>query len=367
MIDYGNGEGQLASGNYSGLASNLGYNGSWVPGAPGNSIIGNPELPNNLIFSNPMLTNATLMENSGFTNYHSMQAQVTMRPVRGLSFQATYTWSRNLADQGVEDYITGSRRYYLSSGHRSHVLTTYGSYTLPFGANGFILRDASGALKKAIEGWGLSWVANFSSGQPMTLGGGNNYWGISNPVVVRPELWDNKGGKVEYHWNDDGTWSHATFFGDRYQKVVDPICNEITPALYNSCSTSRYALALKDGFEDSDNPTIVIRNAVPTMDSSKIGNMTPNSLTAPGSWSLDMAMSKGIEFMEGKTIDFRIDAANIFNHAAPSGTADAFNHAPRYDVVNAPQGVSLTGNTPLGYIATKSGHRTFQAKVSLRF
>ncbi|MCL2878309.1 MAG: TonB-dependent receptor, partial [Acidobacteria bacterium] len=365
FIAFGNGFTHLANGNYgdcapgmyvTGFACTLAMYGSFGAGQPGNAVAGST-LPADFIFTNPQLQSATIMTNHGYTNYHSMQAQVTMRPMRGLSFQSTYTWSRNIMDRGVENYETGSRRYYLADQHRSHSLTTYGSYTLPFGANGFFFRDVSGALKKAIEGWGLSWVANISSGAPMSIGGGSSYWGINNPDVIRPDLWDNKGGKVEYKWNPDGSWSHATFFGDRYMKVPDPSCNEIATELQETCRSNRWAIALAN-----DPSTIVIQNAAP----GAIGNMTPTSLTGPGRWSFDMAMSKAVEFMEGKTIDFRIDAANIFNHATPSGVADAFNHAARYDVINLPQ-TDLNNRTMPGYIATKSGHRTFQAKIRIMF
>jgi len=362
-ITYGNAYNQLADGDFNGLAGTLARYGAFGPGLPGNAIKASA-LADNFIFSNPELQSATLMTNDGYTNYHSMQAQVTMRPLRGLSFQSTYTWSRNIQDRGVENYDTGSRRYYLSDQHRSHSLTTYGQYTLPFGANGFFFRDASGAFRKAIEGWGLSWVANLSSGAPMNFTGANSYWGINQAEVVRPDLWDNKAGKIEHKWNSDGTWGGAAFYGEKYVKRPDRLyCANVSTEFVTRCLNQRRAMVLKDGLEDTDNPTYVIVNKEP----GKIGNMAPNSLTGPGRWTLDLAMSKSVEFMEGKSIDFRIDAQNIFNHATPSGTADTFNHAPRYDVINAPQGFNMNSADVLGYIATKSGHRTFQGKLIIRF
>ena len=175
--------------------------------------------------------------------------------------------------------------------------------------------------------------------------------------MVRPDLWDNKGGKVEYIWKNNGEWDHATFYGDKYVKVTDPVCSTIAAALKENCESNRFALALK-----SDPSKIVVQNAAP----GTVGNMTPNSLTGPGRWTLDLAMAKSIEFLEGKKIDFRIDAQNIFNHATPSGSADTFNHAPRYDVINQPE-FGLNNRTEFGRIATKSGHRTFQAKIRVAF
>jgi len=359
-ITYGNGMSQLAQGDYNGLAQNIATVGA-AAGLTGNKIKAacsgeNPAVPCNLIYTNPELQSANITTNSGFTNYHSMQAQVTMRPLRGLSFQLTYTWSRNLMDRGVENYDTGARRYYLSDQHRSHVLNSYGSYALPFGANGFLFRDASGAFKKAVEGWNLSWVASVSSGLPGSLTGGSSFWGISNPVLVRPDLWNNKSGDA----------NKSTFYGDRYVKRPDAeFCANVygPPDLQNqptgmkrTCLDNRQALYLKSTGD------LVIRNAFP----GEIGNMTPNSLTGPGRWTFDLAMAKSVEFMEGKKIDFRIDAQNIFNHATPSGSADTFNHAPRYDVINQPE-FGLNSTNPLGYIATKAGHRTFQAKIRISF
>ena len=64
-----------------------------------------------------------------------MQAQVTLRPTRGLSFQTTYTWSRNLGVGGsYTDHRDRAEDYQLTRSHRSHSFTTYGSYMLPFGA-----------------------------------------------------------------------------------------------------------------------------------------------------------------------------------------------------------------------------------------
>jgi hypothetical protein len=365
MVTYGNAASQLANGTYSGLASTLATYGYCGVNCYGNSYTGT-------IYTNPQFSSATLYQNEGYTNYHSMQAQVTMRPMRGLSFQTTYTWSRNLVDQGIGDYNTGERRYYLATQHRSHALTTYGTYELPFGANGFIFRNASGAFKKAVEGWQLSWTANATSGIPASLSGTSSYWSISNPVLERPDLWDNKAGQVTYNWNADGTWEPASFYGDKYQKVTDPQCSGVASALTAANLCTLKALVYLDPSAPIANPWdaaasqvngyIVVRNARP----GEIGNMQPNTLTGPGRWTLDLAMSKSIEFMEGKRLELRVDAANIFNHATPSGSADAYNHAARYDVINQPE-FGLNSTNPLGYIATKAGHRTFQAKVRLSF
>ena len=343
----------LLNGDFSSLASSISTAGTSSTGARG-TYLDSSGLPKNLIYTNPQFSSANLTRNDGYTNYHSMQAQVTMRPVRGLSFQATYTWSRNLGDQGVGDYLTGERRYYLAGMHRSHTLATHGSYELPFGANGFLFRDASGVFKKAIEGWNLSWIANITSGIPGSIGAANSYWSISNPVLVDPTNWDNKAGVV--------TWEpgapNGLFFGEKYEKVLDPQCTDGTissPLIGRVGTCGLRALALA-----SDPDHIVIRNARP----GEIGNYAPNSLTGPGRWSLDMAMSKSVEFMEGKRLELRVDAQNIFNHPTPSNSAFSWN--ARFTQISNPD-FSLNSTGTFGYLSTKGHHRTFQAKIRISF
>jgi hypothetical protein len=296
-----------------------------------------------------------------------MQTQVTLRPTRGLSFQTSYTWSRNLSDSNPNDWTTGKRQYYLSGQNRSHQLTTYGTFDMPMGANGFILRNASGLLKKAVEGWQLSWVGSLTSGMPASMTGSSTFWGDSNVDLVAPELFDRKGGKVSWVNTPNST---GRYFGDLYQTVVDmDRCSVLATDLYNTCagiavtngvagkptaSSAAYkAIALV-----SDPTKLVFRNALPMTH----GNFRQNELTGPGRWSLDMTMGKSIEFMEGKRIEFKLDAQNIFNHATPSGSAIAGSNA-RYVQVDNP-GFSLSS---FGILNSKGGHRTFQAKIRISF
>ncbi|MCL2878233.1 MAG: TonB-dependent receptor [Acidobacteria bacterium] len=386
----------MATGNFSAVANTLATtNGAYVSVVPQgvrgaalrNSVSGSQwngsPTPENLIYTNPQLTGdlygqagANLTANRLGSNYHSMQVQVTMRPVHGLSFQSTYTWSRNIARQGITDYRTMEHNYYLSSQHRSHTLNSYGTYELPLGAKGYVFRDVSGAFKKAVEGWQVSWILALTSGLPASISGGNTLWGDNRPVVVRPELWDNKAGKVTKGTGDDYM---SYFFGDKYTRVIDTYAcgpNYVHPDYASSCESSRKALAIVDP-NGPDNLLmadytqkkgwIVIQNAAPDgrdpIGSQKLGW---NSLTGPGRWTLDMAMSKGVEFMEGKRIEIRVDAQNIFNHPTPSDSAFSWN-ARQTSISNPEFGLNGANPNTFGRLQTKAGHRTFQAKIRIQF
>jgi hypothetical protein len=71
-------------------------------------------------------------------------------------------------------------------------------------------------------------------------------------------------------------------------------------------------------------------------------------------WRLDGNLSKTFQVTESKSLQLRVDATNILNHpttADPTGFANA--------------GSSFSDN--FGQITSKTGNRTFQAKLRLTF
>jgi hypothetical protein len=377
--------------------------------------------PWNYFWTNPQFSTATQRYNAALSNYHSMQAQVTLRPTGGFNFQATWTWSRMLSDTGAWTDLLGDRfndrTYTLHGQHRSHTFNTFGSYSLPFGPNGLLFRDASGAFRKAIEGWQISWITAFSTGAPASVTGSAAMWGDNSPILVRPEYWDNKAGKVQ--WNME-TFEAGYYFGQRFtnyvldtgicdariqgygEHLVAPPAGQIN--LFRShCSSSNHpitglsvpvagaprALALASGevdaagnmlpmlyesdFRGADGivyaagtPIIVFRNADQRLGANAAGDFRPNQLTAQGRISFDMAMSKSIEFMEGKRLEVRVDAQNILNHPTPSSSFSTWGPSQRGVAVGNPN-LAINSTTPFGYLATKVGRRTFQGRLRLSF
>ena len=362
--------------------------------------------PWNYYYTNPQFSSATLYYSAGKTNYHSMQAQVTMRPTNGLNFQATYTWSRNLTDSAWTNYLGDrfeDRDYTLSSQHRSHSLTTYGGYELPFGPRGFLLRDSSGFVKKAVEGWNLSWIATFYSGAPASVTGTNTLWSNNYPILVRPDLWDDKAGKASFDWID------GNYYGNKYTKVMDAnICDKtrMASALYTATcesldtnpnnatfnkmvvnASAPRALAMASNQTDAQGnvlpqtytsdytaadgvtykagePIVVFRNA-DQRNPTQIGNYGSNRITGMGRMTFDMAASKSIEFMEGKRIELRVDANNVLNHPSPTN-GTSYANGGRSMGINNPS-FAINSTATFGRFSTKASHRTFQARLALRF
>ena len=163
----------LANGDYNSLANIISY---WpVANVAGGLLRAADALypgqfPENFIKTNPQFNSVTVYNNLGSSNYNSMQAQITMRPTHGLSFQGSYTWSKSLGYSGSwTDILNRSADYTVQGADRRHVFTTYGTFDLPFGPNRLLLSKTSGALERLVQGWQLSWIGNASSGSPLSI------------------------------------------------------------------------------------------------------------------------------------------------------------------------------------------------------
>jgi hypothetical protein len=359
----------LATGNYSSLAGTLATTNGLVSvpkgaSATGGYLLRNSGTPENFIYANPQFSSANWQTNRNHANYHSMQAQVTMRPLYGLSLQTSYTWSRNLGDNGnITDVFNRAADYGILSSNRSHNMTSYGTYTLPFGNNGLLFRNSSTAVKKIVEGWQMSWIASVASGSPGSVTTTNVYsmWGGSGVDLVRPDLFDTKDGHVS--WNNGA--ADGRYYGyDKYMQVMDPQCASVASSIQTLCNNGLHALALVAGKTSTGTNIagpVVFQHAKPGVR----GSFAPNQLIGPGKWYFDLAMSKNYEYMEGKSINLRVDAQNIFNHATPSGSVSSSVDSRNYYI--SPPTLDLNITSPFGYIGYKGGPRVFSAKVRLTF
>jgi hypothetical protein len=347
----------LANGNYSALAATLstlnyskanGIN-STLPDIPANvqgAVLRINGFPENFIKTNPQFNNATLFTNMGNTNYHSLQAQATLRSIAGVDFQASYTWSKLLGTMGSPSYTDPVNRnfdYTLQPGDRRHDFRTNGSFELPIGPGKMFARNSSGLLARFIEEWQMTWILDLSSGAPANIVAQNNLYANGVPDIV---------GNFDRHgqvfWKDGET--NGNYFGGKYHKVKDPQCFTIAPSLQNACTLSAVA---------DQNENIILQNPRP----GTRGTLGQNVIELAGLWTFDTSLAKRIKISETKRLQFRLDAANVFNHpqtATPPATGGTAIPG------NADLSINSTGAT-FGNISTKMGTRTFQAQLRLEF
>jgi hypothetical protein len=338
----------LANGNYSALAGSLNtlnYDAASNPALPvvPSGVVGSVMRQNgfaeNFIVTNPQFGAVNNMTTLYSNNYHSLETQVTMRPTHGVSVQSTYTWSKNLGigqagGLGASFTNLADRHadYSIQSDSRTHDFRTNGTFALPIGPEKLLFGKSSGAVARIIEGWQMSWIVNLASGQPNSIAAQNMLYALGTADVVGP--FDLRSGDAKY---DTGTtWNYVP---KGYTVVDDPQCGRVTSAqgLNTQCTIDAVA-----------DPTgrVVLQNPQP----GTRGTLGQRTFEGPGQWRFDANVQKSFKITESKTLQFRMDARNVFNH--PELNAPILN-------ITTPNFGTINGKTNL--------HRQFQAQLRLNF
>ena len=228
-----------------------------------------------------------LQENAfdGVYNYNSLQVTVRKQYSRGFSFQTAYTWSKNLSDVPFDaSNINQSTNLWAQYGqapfNRPHRFIAAYQYDLPF--------KASGAVSKAVGGWGVSGVTTYQAGNPITF-------------------FDNRAGSIY------GTPGSGTI-----EQTMDTatLCPGFT---YAQVQTSG---SVKDRLGSVTNPGATrFFNPAAFCAPATIGNGTGFGNTGigvtrgPHQANYDFSILKVTRITERQTLQFRAEFFNIFNHA----------------------------------------------------
>jgi hypothetical protein len=343
----------LANGNYLAIATTLNtlnYTTALNPGLPAipagvlGQVLKLNGFPDNFVVANPQFTAINVITNDYSSNYHSFEAQITMRPVHGVSMQSTYTFSKNLGTSGpmglgttYTNPVDRHADYSIQADTRVHDFRTNGTFMLPIGPNKLLFGKSSGALARIIEGWQAGWIVNLNSGAPLTITGNNSLYANGRPDLVG--AFPTRDGSVTFEGTPAATgsyWKPGRFTVDK-----DPQCGIIAPALQSLCTLN--------AIRDTSSGQIVLQNAKP----GAFPTMGYGQLFGPGRWRFDANLSKSIKLSESRSLQFRLDAADVLNHAEP--TAPSLN-------------ITGTAATNFGLISGKSNlHRQLQAQLRFSF
>ncbi len=213
--------------------------------------------------------------NSGVnSNYNSGQFELEKRLGYGLAFQTNYTWSHALNDFGPngQEYIFGiggintcgcgrALDHGPDAGDDSNVFRLSGNYALP-------RVPIKGAADKAINGWNLSYIANWQSGFPYTA-----------------------------FAEDDNSFS--AMGNDRPDITVANISDT------KLSSKRSHSALINEWFNTAD----FVPNAIGTY-----GNIGKNSLRGPRLFTTDLALLKNGKVGERVSYEFRAEFYNAFNN-----------------------------------------------------
>jgi hypothetical protein len=327
----------LANGNVGALANYL--NTSTAGTSQGGGLYTTNGLPQNFLVLNPQFATINYYDNSVGSTYHSLQIQTTKRLSRGFTNQLTYTWSKAL-DISDGDGIVSPRdpnNIGLEKGRagfdRSHILSSTGTYELPFGSGHTLLGNAPNWLQRIAEKWTLGGIFSYSTGSPLTITAPvSTLWQTntgSTPVALAPLPKDT--GKVTYV-------SNGVAYFPGLNQVKDPSVSGVTSA--NNTSQSFNNLAITDS-----NGNFLLVNPAP----GQVGTLGRNTIIGPGSVNLDVDMIKRVRLTESKNFEIRVDAVNVLNHPNFGNPTVNIN------------------STSFGRITSASGARRFTFNARLNF
>lgn len=284
----------IANGDVGGLANFI--NTSNVGGGFG-GILRRSGLPENFIVANPQFGSVSLAGNNTNSTYHSVQTSLTQRYARGFSGQFSYVFSKNLGDTGN---VRDPRNRTLSKGivgnNRTHIVKFTGTWDLPFGAKGYIARNAKWA-ERIIGGWQFAPVIQWASGAPLsfttTVGTAGfratntaDIVGNFTPGSVRKDA----GQFVEYFTGLQVVRATVPNFGADQTTLAGRYTNQMV-------------------VDASGN--VILQNPTP----GRTGNTAVNmpGLIGPGQLGVDLSLSKKISLGEARAFTFRADAIDALN------------------------------------------------------
>jgi len=278
---------------------------------------------------------------SDTANYNSLQVTARRNVSNGLTVLAAYTWSKTLGYtstfQGTIDPFNSRRNYGLLPFDRAHLLNFSYIYQLPNeGAKHF---NGNRAARGILDGWQYSGITHFSGGA--SLGIGTPSINCVSPGTECHDIGNFQGGNLTYYGTPDIALKAKINF------------NPQQGAGFTGVGTHWL------------NPASV---SIPNIH--QFGTFENPTFRAPGSNVWDMTMFKSFPVGEGKRLEFRIAAFDVFNHAnlnAPP-TSPIFNWVLPKGATDYNQGTPVLANgSVFGVITNKNGHREMEAAFKLYF
>ena len=225
---------------------------------------------------------------AGNSVYNAASLRVRRRMAHGIAISGSYTYSKSIDDassigggasvvaQNAFD-IAADRG--LSSFDQRHKFTGTWIFELPFGENHRFLQK--GALSHLLSAWQWSGDFTIASGLPFTPRVLGNSFDISRGVSGSLRA-DVTGAPVGISNPTTGEWFNTAAFC----APASTFGSASTPASGSACS----------------NPN-----------GTAFGDAGRNIITGPSQFTLDMNLSKSITIKESRALEFRFQAANVFN------------------------------------------------------
>jgi hypothetical protein len=308
--------------------------------------------PEDYVITNSQFSGITYRANWNNSYYHSLQTQVTARPINGVSLQATWVWSKTMGlnvPGGQTNYVDPTNRQlnYFAQASSPHSLRMNGTVELPIGPNKLLFPNASGWVARAIERWQTSFIFNAASAiRTSALPTVSHFYGNPGFTIASPN-WVLPNPNLQWNGNT------GSLYGNAFTSAPDPQCqdaSQVTPGdkmgtnLQASNVCTLVALAKRN--PNGTPGEILLKYSKP----GEVGDLGFGNFKYFGNWTLDMSASKNFSIGESKSVQIRIDTTNVLNHPTPATPSFAPN---TFGQITA--------------TAAKTGERSLQGQLRLNF
>jgi hypothetical protein len=239
---------------------------SGIPEFTGTALGGETVQRLQLLRPYPHFQDIMVTEPVGYSWYHSLQVGMEKRLTKGLTFQASWTYSKFMEAIGYLNPTDPRPEEVISDQDFPHRFVLNGIYELPFGKGRKWFNGASRWLDYAIGGWQLQGWFEGQSGQP--LGFGN--------AIVRGDLRD----------------------------IVLPVSKRTSEEWFDMAAVNRI-------FERRSNQQLA--NNIRTL-SSRFSFIRGDGIN-----NFDLSLFKNFQVSEGVKVQFRVESFNALNHVQFAG------------------------------------------------
>lgn len=278
-------------------------------------------VPTQTVRPNPNIGVGTTRHSDAESFYNALQIEVKKRLTRGLQFQSSYTWSKNIDDSttGVAqtDFTPGgngaSSQPYSPKADRGLSSLNIGQTFVLNGIYDFPAPSSKGFASAALGGWQIASILTANSGAPFTvlISGRNAQDGSRSSGIQHPDL--------------NSSRSFSSIVLGSPNKYFDPQAFFLPPAGY-------------------------------------YGDAGRNILIGPGLLNFDFSLHKTtpIPMGEAGKLEFHADFFNLFNRANFANP-----RAPQQQVLNPANGQYIAGAGQI--TSTVSNSRQLQFGLKLIF
>jgi len=295
--------------------------------------------------------------------YNSLQTQLRHQFSKGLLLQVSYTWSKEMtnintsaAGSGIQppgevifgaansnDPLNLRQQYGPAAFNRSQRGVISYVYNLPY-------KKTEGLSGKLLGGWSLSGVTTIQNGLPFWIvdgGGGSIYYNAGNagsraaladPVDCNAVRQSCKSGIPIA--TSGSTTSRATGFWVNSKAFIS-----LSPSTYagpNGLGFTPLPASSPYCIGGAPNPGPINPNAAcgqpgaPFLNAgSGFGNSAIGSILGPGQFNFDMSLIKTTKLWEGGSLEFHVDAFNIFNHAQFNPPGNDLNTSSTFGIITS--------------------------------